>query len=104
MFKKKCSAPLNKEQRGWRGPAQVKTVNEEEKNITVRIQGRSLDRAPREIRPHVPYLVFGTMLQDDLDAYLTQVMGYCEDLPRGNFVVVGLIMNARGFPQGWQMA
>eukprot|EP00971_Amphidinium_carterae_P351093 6491908-Amphidinium_carterae.1 len=50
--------PTNKETGGWRGPATVASIQESEGNITVRYQGRTLDRRAQEVREHIIYHVF----------------------------------------------
>ena len=57
--------PTNKEVSGWRGPAQVATVNRDEGNVTVRFQGRTLDRKTSDVRVRIPYLVYATGLFND---------------------------------------
>ena len=42
--------PLNKDQRGWRSPGEVLSVNAAEGNLSVRIGGRTLNRRVGEIR------------------------------------------------------
>ena len=43
---------------GWRGPAQIATVNEGEGNAAARPQGKTLDRRQQEVRARVPYLIY----------------------------------------------
>eukprot|EP00973_Karenia_brevis_P022294 3067660-Karenia_brevis.AAC.1 len=40
--------PTTKDQPGWRGPAGVASVNAQEGNVSVRYQGRTLDRRRAE--------------------------------------------------------
>ena len=51
--------PTNKDSRGWRGPATVLSVQPDEGNITVRVQGRTIDRTTAEVREHISYLAMG---------------------------------------------
>ena len=51
--------PTNKDSRGWRGPATVLSVQPDEGNITVRVQGRTIDRTTAEVREHISYLIMG---------------------------------------------
>ena len=51
-------APPNDDTPGWRGPAQIPTVNEGEGKVAVRFPGETLDRPHQEVRAHVPYLVY----------------------------------------------
>ena len=62
--------PEDKDQCGWRGPANVKTVNSDEGDVTVRYQGRSLDRAPAQVRPHIPYFIYLSLLQPEKYGHL----------------------------------
>ena len=50
--------PLHKDTPGWRGPAQIASVNIGEGNVTVRCQGKTLDRRRQEVRAHVPYFEY----------------------------------------------
>ena len=49
--------PLNKDTSGWRGPGKVHSLQPNEGVVTVRYQGRSLDRRAQEVRPHIPYVL-----------------------------------------------
>ena len=42
--------PLNKDQKGWRGPAEILSINSKDGNYSVRMQGRTLNRQAREVR------------------------------------------------------
>ena len=61
--------PTNKDVQGWRGPGKIMTVQADEGNVTIRYQGRSLDRRFAEVRPHLPYLVFFSGLHSDLHSH-----------------------------------
>lgn len=52
--------PHHKEKPAWRGPAKIAAINSDGRVITVRFQGRTLDRRHQEARPHIGYLVFAT--------------------------------------------
>ena len=52
--------PKEKEIKGWKGPAKVMSVMHENDTITVRWQGRTLDRKSSEVREHIPYFVYLT--------------------------------------------
>ena len=54
--------PPSKDTPGWRGPAQIASVNVGEGNVIVRFQGRTLDRRRRALRVHVLYLVYPATL------------------------------------------
>ena len=54
--------PKNKDQRGWRGPGAIASINAEDGNFSIRFQGRTLDRRNQEVRPHIDYLVFATLI------------------------------------------
>ena len=82
--------PQNKDTLGWRGPAQIASVQEDENNVTVRFQGKTLDRGQQEVRVHVPYLVFlSTILAHKVDQ-CSIVRREAESLP-SSFVTVGVI-------------
>eukprot|EP00971_Amphidinium_carterae_P018911 372341-Amphidinium_carterae.1 len=49
--------PTNKDITGWKGPAEVLLCQPEKGQVTVKWQGRILDRRAAEIRPHVIYLI-----------------------------------------------
>lgn len=57
--------PATKDHRGWRGPATVSSVSAEEGHVTVRMQGRTIDRMAAEVREHIAYLVFASNIFDD---------------------------------------
>ena len=54
-----------KDQPGWRGPAELLSINADDGNYSVRIQGRTLLPQAKEVRPHIPYFV-------DMMYYTTQ--------------------------------
>ena len=61
--------PTNKNQSGWRGPAEVKTVNASEGNASVRIQGRTLDRQRNHVRHHVPYFIMCFLMRPSMQIH-----------------------------------
>ena len=58
-------------------------MNAEEGNISIRYQGRTLDRTNQETRPHIPYLIFLMHLHEDKFQYLLLLMEYTEGLTLG---------------------
>ncbi len=42
---------------GWRGPAEIISVNTDDGNFSVRIEGRTLIRRPQEVRLYVPCIL-----------------------------------------------
>jgi len=87
---------------GWRGPAKVATINTEEGNITVRYQGRSIDRQNSEIREHIPYLVFFSGLHDTLIHHWYVIRDWCEALAAGTSKTLGLIWDQGKAAAGWR--
>ena len=77
--------PTRNDHGGGRGPAEIKTINEDEAHITVRFQGRSLDRRLQEVRPHVPYFIY--LFEDSLAYTMTDawkmVVGFVENMSVG---------------------
>lgn len=63
--------PPNKDTPNRRGPAQIASIQESERNVTVRFQNKTLDHKQQEMRVHVPYLV-----------YLSTILGH----KKNNFV------------------
>eukprot|EP00971_Amphidinium_carterae_P350498 6491579-Amphidinium_carterae.2 len=49
--------PSNKDITGWKGPAEVQLCQPDRGQVTVKWQGRVLDRRAAEVRPHVIYLL-----------------------------------------------
>ena len=52
-----------KEQSGWRGPAKIvsiQTDDDDSKSITVRYQGRTLERGVQHVQPHLAHVIFLT--------------------------------------------
>ena len=72
--------PANKDQTGWRGPAEVQSINAADGNLSVRIQGRTLNRVVGEVREHIPYLVYATHLFPDKLSHMHFLQRHCEEL------------------------
>ena len=88
--------PTRNDHGGWRGPAEIKTINEEEARIIVRFQGRSFDRRLQEVRAHVPYFIY---LFDHSLAYATTdawkiIVGFVEHMNVG-FATYGFILDGK---------
>ena len=92
--------PANKDQKGWRGPAEIRSINADEGNFSVRFQGRTLDRRNQEVRPHLPYLVYASILQPHYFADWILLKEECQALRRGTIVVFGFVWNEQA-PVGW---
>ncbi len=93
--------PTNKDCRGWRGPAEIATINASDGNVTVRYQGRSLDRQGSEVRPHIPYLVFWSALHTEQLAHWLLLRGECEALRQGSSKTYGLVLDQHSKVKGW---
>ena len=63
---------------GWRGPAEILSVNEEDGNLTVRMQGRTIDRQGSEAREHIPYFIFASAFLSDQFSHLRFLQATCE--------------------------
>ena len=90
----------NKDMPGWRGPATVLSVNHEDGNVTVRFQGRTIDRKTTEVRTHVPFLVFESALFADRFEHFRAVQRAAEDLTPGQTHILGLLRKQDG---QWQL-
>ena len=88
-----------KDMPGWRGPARILSINHDQGNVSVRFQGRTLDRIGTEVRPHVPFLVFESALFADRLDHFRLVQSTAEGLPVGHTAVYGLLLNPAG--DGW---
>ena len=89
--------PSTKDVSGWRGPAQIATINDSDGNITVRFQGRTLDRKHQEVRYPISYFVYcnGSFAQK-ADAFMT-LANYMEStLKLREFTTIGMI-----YKRGW---
>lgn len=91
--------PPNIETPGWRGPAQIATVNDGEGNVTARFQGRTVGRRHQEARAHMPYLVYLLALVSRNEYQWTIVRWEVENLT-ASFVMVGVVFQQ----SGWHVA
>ena len=82
--------PPNKDIPGWKGPAQIVSVNIGEGNVTVRFQARTLNRRHLEVGIHVPYLVYMLALIDSKHKEWSVVRREVENLTSA-FVSVGAV-------------
>ena len=88
--------PPNKDILGLRGPAQVASVNFGEGKVTVRSQGRTLDRRHQEVRLHVLYLVYLLARINSRQQGWSVMRMEVENLT-SSFVIVGAVFQ----PGGW---
>ena len=73
--------PSAKDMKGWRGPAEIASVNTQLGNVSVRVQGRTLDRQRNEVREHIHYLMFISIVYPDrFDIWLI-LKAFAEGLP-----------------------
>ena len=91
--------PTTKDQCGWRGPAEVLSANTSEGNYSVRIQGRTLIRRPQEVRPHIPYFTYLTLVFAEFGSYWQKVKEYAEGIKAGVMITLGVVMTKKG----WQL-
>ena len=91
--------PSTKDQKGWRGPAEILSINADDGNVTVRIQGRTIDRQSSEVREHIPYLVFASALLEDQCKHLRFLQEYCMSLECKKLKLFGLLLQ---LVTGWQ--
>ena len=89
--------PTAKDVKGWRGPAELKSINESEGNVSVRFQGRTLDRRNAEVRPHVAFLVYASMYLPELFSVWLYLKQYCQGLKSGTCVIVGIVLSSSGW-------
>ena len=82
--------PQNEDTPGWRGLAQIASVNFGEGNLIVRFQGRTLDRRHQEVRVHVPYLVFTVTAISNFDLQFSVLRREVENITIG-FVTLGVV-------------
>ena len=85
--------PANKETSGWRGPAKVVSLQPDEGNVTVRWQGRTLDRRPQEVRKHVIFSCFYAGLPSH-DLWTT-VRQWSEQVD--TMIIVGIVATSKGW-------
>ena len=83
--------PTTKDVSGWKGPAQIATINNDEGNVTVRFQGRTMDRRSQEVRHHIPYFVYYSGMFNHHAEAFDRLADYTEHLPTNEFKTLGLI-------------
>ena len=88
---------LNKHQSGWRGPSEVLSVNAAEGNVSVPIQGRTLNRRISEIREHIPYLVFAGIVRSEDLLVMFHLQHSTESLEHKQIRIYGLTQSAKGW-------
>eukprot|EP00971_Amphidinium_carterae_P150727 2988388-Amphidinium_carterae.1 len=87
--------PNNKEVSGWKGPARVVSTQPAEGNITVRWQGRTLDRRFAETRKHISYLAFWAT-NTPIGNLWSWLRGEAEDRPSGS-LLLGYVLSTKGW-------
>ena len=87
---------LNEDTFGWRRPAQVATVNDDEGNLTVRFQGRTLGRRQQEVRIRVLYFVYMWPLVADEEEDWSICRREIQNLI-ATFVTTGLVLQQSGW-------
>lgn len=80
---------------GWRAPVQIAFVNCGDGSITVRFQGRTLDRRRQEARVQVPYLIYTLLVIDPKHCHWSVAREEAESLTASS-VTVGAV-----FQQFW---
>lgn len=91
--------PPNTDTFGWRGPARIVTVNVRDDNITVRFQGKQLDRRHQRVHMHVPFLVYSSAVIPSKFHQRDAVRRDVDNMPT-SFMIVGVV-----FQQfGWHIA
>ena len=83
----------NKDTPGWRGPAQIASVQETEGNVRVRSQWKTLDRRSQEVRAQVPYLVYLSSVIDHKAYQFDICRKEVENLLSVAYLIVGLIFH-----------
>eukprot|EP00971_Amphidinium_carterae_P146129 2896397-Amphidinium_carterae.1 len=86
--------PTNKDITGWKGPAEVQLCQPERGQVTVKWQGRILDRRAAEIRPHVVYLLDDSSLLPLADSW-TCLRTTLEALPSPSTQTVGHVYDSQ---------
>ncbi len=95
--------PSSKDVSGWRGPAVIKTIQHDENAVTVRYQGRTLDRRGQEVREHVAYLIFLVSQKQHPHAQWNILRDACENLSLKKVVVYGLVYHGDTRNPGWHL-
>ena len=93
--------PQNKDQKGWRGPGEILSINADEGNYSVKIQGRTLSRRAQEVRPHIPYFIYMLYLHTSQMDYWIMIRSYCEGLSRGTCITLGVVLSEATGRHGW---
>jgi hypothetical protein len=86
--------PSNKDLSGWRGPAELLSVNADEGNYSVRLQGRTLTRQASEVRPYVPYFTFMAYLHPEQFACWIVVKLFVESMAPGSQITLGVLFSS----------
>ena len=84
------------------GADQGSSINAADGNISIRYQGRTLNRRNQEVRPHIPYLVFAALLQPDVDGDWLHLKRVCQELRSGTILVFGLVWKVSR-SAGWRL-
>ena len=96
--------PKDKDTPGWRGPSVISSVNAGEGNISVRYQGRTLDRQTSEVREHIPYFVFLVQCSDKSNHFQIWIFLQlaAESLQKGSGLTLGLVLDVGERSPGWK--
>ena len=84
--------PSTKDMVGWRGPAEILSMNLAEGNYSVRYQGRTLIMMSQEVRPHIAFFTFLCLLHEEVFAQWLFIRDYVEQFKRGFGVVLGVVV------------
>eukprot|EP00971_Amphidinium_carterae_P349761 6491208-Amphidinium_carterae.2 len=87
--------PGTKEIPGWKGPARLVSVQPSEGHLTVRWQGRTLDRRLAEARKHISYLAFWTN-NTPISSLWTWFRSEVESRSTGS-LLLGYVLTQRGW-------
>ena len=89
--------PSHKNQRGWRGPAIVRSVQPDGGNITVLFQGQPLDRRTQEVQQNVAYLSSAAISTNDYHYHLRYLQRQCSQQVPNTLRLYGLQWTSRGW-------
>ena len=95
--------PTQKDQSGWRGPAEVLSANSREGNYSVRLQGRTLIRTPQEVRPHIAFFIYMMTFFEAVSADLEFILDVVENLKSNSTTIYGVILSNKDGIQGWHL-
>ena len=95
--------PSHKDLAGWRGPATVLSVQADENAITVRYQGRALERRGQEVRDHVAYLIFVVSQKAHPHVQWQLLRETVEGYKIGTMKTYGLILHHDPRSSGWHL-